>query len=92
MGRGAARLVGLASREGALRYGAYSDENTPLSDYEEKQWLLTEKSRDAVAIALTAMMDSGEITRPRAIEIARMVFRENALKLYRLAPDTVGSH
>lgn len=71
---------------------AYSDENTPLSDYEEKQWLLTEKSRDAVAIALTAMMDSGEITKPRAIEIARLVFRENALKLYRLAPDAVRSH
>ncbi len=63
---------------------AYSDENTPLSDYEEKQWLLTEKSRDAVAIALTAMIDDGEITRPRASEIGRMVFRENAINLYGL--------
>jgi predicted TIM-barrel fold metal-dependent hydrolase len=63
---------------------AYSDENTPLSDYEEKQWLLTEKSRDAVAIALTEMIEDGEVTRPRAIEIARMVFRDNAIRLYGL--------
>ena len=63
---------------------AYSDQNTPLSDYEEKQWLLTEKSRDAVAIALTAMIDDREITRTRALEIARMVFRVNAVRLYGL--------
>jgi hypothetical protein len=35
---------------------AYSDANTPLSDYEEKQVLMTEKSRRALAIALTAMV------------------------------------
>jgi predicted TIM-barrel fold metal-dependent hydrolase len=63
---------------------AYSDADTPLSDYEEKQWLLTEKSRDAVAIALTAMIDDGEITKYRAVEIARMVFRNTALDLYGL--------
>jgi predicted TIM-barrel fold metal-dependent hydrolase len=63
---------------------AYSDENTPLSDYEEKQWLLTEKSRDAVAIALTAMMNDGEISQVRATEIANMVFRQNAVRLYKL--------
>jgi uncharacterized protein len=71
---------------------SYSDENTPLSDYEEKQWLLTEKSRDAVAIALTAMMDDGEITRSRAVEIAKMVFRENAVLLYGLpSPESNSS-
>jgi hypothetical protein len=63
---------------------AYSDENTPLSDYEEKQWLLTEKSRDAVAIALTEMIEDGEITRKRAVDISGMVFRENAIRLYGL--------
>jgi uncharacterized protein len=68
---------------------AYSDENTPLSDYEEKQWLLTEKSRDAVAIALTAMMSDGEISRSRAVEIAKMVFRENAVRLYGLQSDSL---
>ena len=63
---------------------AYSDENSPLSDYEEKQWLLTDKSRRALAIALTAMMKDGEISRARAIEIARGVLRENAAELYRI--------
>lgn len=61
---------------------AYSDANTPLSDYEEKQWLMTDKSRRALAIALTAMMQDGEVDRERAIEIARQVLRENAAKLY----------
>ena len=42
--------------------------------------------RISLAIALTAMMKDGEITRERALEIARMVMRGNALKLYSL-PD-----
>jgi hypothetical protein len=68
---------------------AYSDENTPLSDYEEKQWLLTEKSRDAIAIALTGMMADGEISRSRAVEIAKMVLRENAVRLYGLQSNSL---
>ncbi|HEY2804463.1 MAG TPA: hypothetical protein VGI92_01255 [Gemmatimonadales bacterium] len=40
--------------------------------------------RQALAIALTGMMRDGEITRPRAEEIATMVMRGNALKLYSL--------
>ena len=68
---------------------AYSDENTPLSDYEEKQWLLTKRSRDAVAIALTVMMSDGEISRSRAVAIAKMVFRDNAMRLYGLQSDSL---
>lgn len=63
---------------------AYSDQNTPLSDYEEKTWLTTDKARQALAIALTAMMRDGEITRARAVEIARMVLHDNAATLYQL--------
>lgn len=63
---------------------AYSDANTPLSDYEEKQVLMTEKSRRALAIALTAMVRDEEITYARAVEIARMVMRDNAIALYGL--------
>jgi hypothetical protein len=63
---------------------AYSDQDTPLSDFEEKQWLLTEKSRDALAIALSSMLDDREITRDRARKIAVMVLRENAMHLYSL--------
>ena len=40
--------------------------------------------REALGRALTAMMRDGEITHQRAVELARMVLRENARVLYRL--------
>ena len=39
-------------------------------------------AREALALALTGMMNDREITRERAVELARMVLRENAIKLY----------
>ncbi len=51
-------------------------------DWEENGWLTTTSARDALAMALTGMMDDGEITRARALEIAKMVLRGNALRLY----------
>ncbi len=63
---------------------AYSDVDSPLADWEEKEFLMTSKARRALAIALTAMMQNGEITRERAAEIARLVLRDNAMKLYGL--------
>ena len=51
-------------------------------DWEEIGWQIAESGREALAIALTGMMDDNEITRGRAREIARMVLRGNALKLY----------
>jgi len=65
---------------------AYSDLDSPLSDWEEKEVLTSARARRALAIALTAMMQNGEITRERALEIARGVLRENAIRLYGLAP------
>ncbi len=65
---------------------AYSDVDSPLVDWEEKQFVTTHRSRRALGIALTAMMDNQEISRPRALEIARMVLRDNAAKLYGLGP------
>ena len=62
---------------------SYPDD-TPLANWEEKLWLATRTSRQALAIALTRMMRAGEITRPRAEELARMVLRGNAMKLYGL--------
>jgi len=67
---------------------AYSDADSPLSDWEEKEVLMTAKARRALAIALTAMMQNGEISRERALEIARQVLRDNALRLYGLAGAT----
>jgi uncharacterized protein len=64
---------------------AYSDADSPLNDWEEKEFLMTSKARRALAIALTAMLQNGEISRERALEIARQVLRENAMKLYGLA-------
>jgi predicted TIM-barrel fold metal-dependent hydrolase len=58
----------------------YSDE----MGWEESGWLAAHRGRQALAIALTAMMRDGEISRPRALELARMVLRENARKLYGL--------
>jgi predicted TIM-barrel fold metal-dependent hydrolase len=51
-------------------------------DWEEIGWQTTETARQALGIALTGMLQDGEISLPRANEIARMVLRENALKLY----------
>jgi predicted TIM-barrel fold metal-dependent hydrolase len=41
-------------------------------------------ARRALGIALTAMLRDGEVTRDRAQELARMVLRENASRLYDL--------
>jgi hypothetical protein len=40
--------------------------------------------RKALAGALTAMVNAGEIDRARAEQIATMVMRSNATKLYKL--------
>jgi predicted TIM-barrel fold metal-dependent hydrolase len=53
-------------------------------DWEEIGWQTSEAARQALGIALTEMLHDGEITVPRANEIARMVLRENAMKLYHL--------
>jgi len=59
----------------------------PYSDqlgWEESGWIAARSGRQALAIALTGMMRDGEITRERALELARMVLRDNARHLYGL--------
>jgi len=56
----------------------------PAVDWPEVAWLSNTTARQALALALTGMMNDGEITRERALELARMALRENALKLYKL--------
>ena len=56
----------------------------PAVDWPELAWLSNTTARQALAMALTGMMNDGEITRERALELARMVLRENARKLYKL--------
>jgi predicted TIM-barrel fold metal-dependent hydrolase len=56
----------------------------PAIDWGEVAWLSNSTARQALALALTGMMNDGEITREEALQIARMVLRENAMKLYGL--------
>jgi hypothetical protein len=56
----------------------------PEVDWGEIAWLSNTTARQALALALTAMMVDGEISRERGVELARMVLRENAIKLYGL--------
>jgi predicted TIM-barrel fold metal-dependent hydrolase len=50
--------------------------------WEEAGYIAAKTGREALGIALTGMLRDEEISRDRAIELARMVLRENARKLY----------
>jgi predicted TIM-barrel fold metal-dependent hydrolase len=63
-------------------FGTDAFEITPDVGWPEIGWLSNKSAREALALALTGMMADGEITRDRALELARMVLRENAAKLY----------
>ena len=59
----------------------------PEVDWPEVAWLSNTSARQALALALTGMMSDHEITRAQAIELAQMVLRENAIKLYGLPAE-----
>ena len=65
-------------------FGTDASPGPPEVNWEETAWLAAETARQALGMALTGMMNDGEIPRERAIEIARMVLRENAVKVYGL--------
>jgi len=54
--------------------------------WEETGYANARTGREGLALALTGMVNDGEITREKALELARMVMRENAMKLYGLKP------
>jgi predicted TIM-barrel fold metal-dependent hydrolase len=54
----------------------------PAVDWGEVAWLSNTTAREALALALTGMINDGEIDRARALELARMVLHDNAAKLY----------
>jgi predicted TIM-barrel fold metal-dependent hydrolase len=56
----------------------------PDTGWEVTAWIATKNGRAALALALTEMMGRSEVTRSRAEEIATMVMRTNAAKLYKL--------
>ncbi len=74
-----------------LEYGPekvmFGTDASPITDavnWEETGLVSADTGRAALAMALTGMLRDGEITRDRAGELARMVMRENARRLYRL--------
>jgi uncharacterized protein len=56
----------------------------PDNGWEEAAYLANATGREALGIALTGMLHDNQITRERASELARMVLRDNARKLYKL--------
>ena len=65
-------------------YGTDLAPGPPQIDWDVIGYSTNLTARKALAIALTGMVNDGEITRERALEIAQMVLRGNALKLYGL--------
>jgi uncharacterized protein len=55
---------------------------SPEIGWEVVGWTTGQTARRALALALTGMMQDGEITRSRALELAHMVLHDNAAKLY----------
>lgn len=67
---------------------AFADSNDDLIGWTESGWVASTTARHALGLALTAMLRDGDITRPRAEELARMVLRTNAVSLYALDSAT----
>ena len=65
-----------------ILFGTDASPTFPEIGWEETGWLATKTARQSLALALTGMMNDGEITRDRAVDLAKMVLRENAKKLY----------
>ncbi len=65
-------------------FGTDAFEGGPDQGWEEGARVASTTARRALGIALTALLAEGEIDRPRARELARMVLRDNAIRLYHL--------
>jgi uncharacterized protein len=65
-------------------FGTDAFDNSPTYGWAESALLGTKTARRALAMALTGMMRDGEIDRPRAEQLARMVMRDNAVAAYHL--------
>ena len=75
-------MVGVCTGKSSVRYRRVSLFGRNV--LEEAGWLASRTGRQALGLALTGMLRDGEITRARAIELAKMVLRDNARKLYGL--------
>lgn len=69
---------------GKVLFGTDAFDGGAIQGWDQGAWLATHSARRALGLALTGMMRDGEITRPRAEQLARMVLRDNAVTLYHL--------
>jgi len=65
-------------------FGSDAGPMGPGYGWEESSWVGTHRAKQALAIVLSQMIRDGVITDARARDIAEMVLRGNAVKLYRL--------
>jgi predicted TIM-barrel fold metal-dependent hydrolase len=65
-------------------FGTDADFFGPGMEWVETTWLAAQKGRQALASVLGQMVDTGVITQARAKEIATLVLRDNARRLYHL--------
>ncbi len=82
--RGAADLlrVWLSSYPEKMLYGSDASPTTEEISWEETGWVASRTAREALAMALEAMIDDHEITHAGALELARMALHDNAKTLY----------
>jgi uncharacterized protein len=67
-----------------ILYGTDLAPGAPEQDWDVIGYSTNQTARRGLAIALTGMVNDREITREQALRLARMVIRENAMKLYGL--------
>jgi hypothetical protein len=65
-----------------VMYGSDASPFTDTIGWEETAWIGSTTGRLALGLALTGMLQDGEITADRAKQMAHMVMRENARQLY----------
>ncbi|MGH9409143.1 MAG: amidohydrolase family protein, partial [Vicinamibacterales bacterium] len=63
-------------------FGTDGSPDSPAIGWAETGWVASQTAREALAIALTGMIEDGEVTRAQASHLARLVLRDNAKKLY----------
>jgi predicted TIM-barrel fold metal-dependent hydrolase len=65
-------------------YGSDAGPFGPNQDFEITAWVSSQRTRQALAMALGGMIDDGEISRDRALQLAHMYLHDNAISLYGL--------
>jgi len=74
----------LEAYPGKVMFGTDLSPGSPEIGWEETGYSNAKTGREGLALALTQMVNDGDITRERALEIARLVVRGTAVKLYGL--------